>query len=126
MPLRGLLMDYAGVLTDGPELLALVERARTAGVVTALVSDAHAVPGECAVLFDAVVLGPALGVRKPDPEVFRRTAGVLGLPVGQCVVVDDQIRNIQGARAAGAVVVHHRDAATTAAEIEILLDLPPA
>jgi putative hydrolase of the HAD superfamily len=126
VPLRGLLMDYAGVLTDGPELLALVERARTAGVATALVSDAHAVPGECAVLFDAMVLGPALGVRKPDPEVFRRAAELLGLPVGQCVVVDDQIRNIRGARAAGAVVVHHRDAATTTAEIEILLDLPPA
>ncbi|GAA1302540.1 HAD-IA family hydrolase [Pseudonocardia xinjiangensis] len=126
MPLRGLLMDYAGVLTDGPDLLALVERARLAGVATALVSDAHEMPGECAALFDAMVLGPALGARKPDPEVFRRAAELLGLPVGECVVVDDQIGNIRGARAAGAVVVHHRDAATTAAEIEILLDLPPA
>lgn len=124
--LRGLMMDYAGVLTDGPAVLALVRRARAAGVATALVSDANAVPDECAAVFDALVLGPALGVRKPDPEIFRRVAEMLELPVGQCVVVDDHARNVRGAREAGAVVVHHRDVATTTAEVEILLDLPPA
>jgi HAD superfamily hydrolase (TIGR01509 family) len=126
VPLRGLMMDYAGVLTDGADVLALVGRARAAGVATALVSDAHAVPDECAAQFDAVVLGPTLGVRKPDPQIFRRVAEMLGLPVGQCVVVDDQLRNLRGAREAGAAVVHHRDAATTTAEVEILLDLPPS
>ena len=74
MALRGLLMDYGGVLTDGPELAAAVRRARAAGIATALVSDAREVPAAVAALFDAVVLGPALGVRKPDPEVFRRAA----------------------------------------------------
>jgi HAD superfamily hydrolase (TIGR01509 family) len=126
VPLRGLLMDYAGVLTDGPAVLALVRRARAAGVATALVTDGRAVPDECAATFDAVVLGPALGVRKPDPEIFRRVAELLGLPVEQCVVVDDHAGNIRGAREAGAVVVHHRDAGTTIGEVEILLDLPPA
>ena len=77
--LRGLLMDYGGVLTDGPELAAAVRRGRAAGIATALVSDAHEVPAAVAALFDAVVLGPALGVRKPDPEVFRRAAAQLGL-----------------------------------------------
>ncbi|WP_308282535.1 HAD-IA family hydrolase [Pseudonocardia nigra] len=84
-----------------------------------------AVPDDCAALFDVVALGPALGVRKPDPEVFRRVADRLGLTPAECVVVDDLPANLQGARAAGAVVVHHRDAATTIAEVEILLDLPP-
>jgi FMN phosphatase YigB (HAD superfamily) len=125
VPLRGLLMDYQGVLTDGAAVVELVGRARAAGVATALVSDAHAVPDDCAAQFDAVVLGPSLGVRKPDPEVYRRVAGMLGLPVAQCLVVDDQLRNLRGAREAGAVVVHHRDAVTTTAEVEILLELPP-
>jgi len=118
-------MDYQGVLTDGAAVVELVGRARAAGVATALVSDAHAVPDDCAAQFDAVVLGPSLGVRKPDPEVYRRVAGMLELPVAQCLVVDDQQRNLRGAREAGAVVVHHRDAATTTAEVEILLELPP-
>src|SRR6201991_824278 len=112
-------MDDQGVLTDGSAVVELVGRARAAGVATALVSDAHAVPDEYAAQFDAVVLGPSLGVRKPDPEIYRRVAGLLGLPVAECVVVNDQPRNLRGAREAGAVVVHHQDAATTAAEVGI-------
>jgi HAD superfamily hydrolase (TIGR01509 family) len=121
--LRGLVVDYGGVLTEGPEVLDVVRRARAAGRPVALLSDAHAVPEECAAAFDVVVLGPALGVRKPDPEVFRRAAGRLGLAPQECVVVDDAVANVRGARAAGAVVVHHVDPAATVAEVEILLDL---
>ncbi len=88
-----------------------------------LLSDAHAVPDDCAAAFDVVVLGPSLGVRKPDPEVFRRVAGLLGVSVSECVVVDDLARNIRGARAAGAVGVHHRDLDATVAEVGILLEM---
>ena len=114
-------MDYGGVLTDGPEPAAAVRRARAAGVATALVSDADEVPAAVAALFDVVVLGPTLGVRKPDPEVYRLTAGRLGLTPQECVVVDDRLVNLRGARLAGAVVVHHHDAASTVEELEVLL-----
>ena len=124
--LRGLLMDYGGVLTDGPELAEVVRRARAAGIATALVSDACEVPVAVAALFDAVVLGPALGVRKPDPEVFRRAAAQLGLTPAACVVVDDHPANLRGARAAGAVVVYHTDAATTVDELRVLFGFPGA
>lgn len=121
MRLCGLVMDYGGVMTDGPVMEDAVRSARAIGVVTALVTDAHAVPDGCAALFDLVVLGPALGVRKPDPELFRRVAHRLGLDPAQCVVVDDLPANVAGARAAGAVVVRHRDAAETVAELDLLL-----
>ena len=120
MRLRGLLMDYGGVLTDGPALVEAVRRARAAGIATAMVSDAREVPDAVAALFDLVVLGRSLGVRKPDPEVFRRTAERLGLTASECVVVDDQPANIRGARAAGAVVIHHVDAAATVEELDVL------
>jgi putative hydrolase of the HAD superfamily len=119
-------MDYAGVLTEAPELLDLVGRARAAGARTALVTDAHAVPDGVADAFELVVLGPALGVRKPDPEIYRRVGARLGVRAEDCVVVDDQPRNVRGARAAGAVVVHHESGEGTAAEVEILLGLPAA
>lgn len=122
MRLRGLLVDYGGVLTDGPLPAAAVRRARSAGIATALVSDAHVVPADVAALFDAVVLGPSLGVRKPDPEVFRRAARQLGLTPAECVVVDDHPANVRGARAAGAVVIHHVDAETTVDELEVLFE----
>ena len=121
MALRGLLMDSGGVLTDGPEPAAAVRRARAAGIATALVTDAREVPPEVAALFDVVVLGPTLGVRKPNPDVFRRAAERLGLTPDECVVVDDQIANVRGARAAGAVVIHHTDAAATVEELRLLL-----
>jgi HAD superfamily hydrolase (TIGR01509 family) len=117
-------MDYAGVLDDDPELLDLVRRARAAGAPTALVTDAHAVPDGFEELFDVLVLGPSIGVRKPDPEVYRRVAGLLGRRVGECVVVDDSARNVRGAREAGAVAVHHQRDSSTVTDVEILLDLP--
>jgi HAD superfamily hydrolase (TIGR01509 family) len=123
MSLRALVMDYAGVLTDGPRLLELVRRVRAAGSPTALVTDADAVPDACAAAFDLVVLGAALGVRKPDPEVYRQVAARLGVAVTDCVVVDDHARNVRGARAAGAVIVHHGDEETTIAEVAALFDL---
>jgi HAD superfamily hydrolase (TIGR01509 family) len=123
MALPALVMDYAGVLTDGPRLLELVQRVRAAGSPTALVTDADTVPDACAAAFDLVVLGAALGVRKPDPEVYRRVAARLGVAVTDCVVVDDHARNVRGARAAGAVIVHHHDEETTIAEVAALFDL---
>jgi HAD superfamily hydrolase (TIGR01509 family) len=124
VPLRGLVVDYAGVLTEAPELLDLVARAEAGDVRTALVTDAHAVPEPVANAFDLVVLGPALGVRKPDPELYRRVAARLRLRAEDCVVVDDQLRNLRGARSAGAVVVHHETGPVTADEVEALLGLP--
>jgi DNA-binding MarR family transcriptional regulator len=126
VPLRGLLMDYSGVLDEDPGMLEMVRRAAAAGIATALVSDAPAVPEETAAAFDLVVLGAALGVRKPDPEIYRIVAERLGVQVTECVVVDDADRNVRGARAAGAVVVHHWSPARTISEVEILLDLPAA
>jgi HAD superfamily hydrolase (TIGR01509 family) len=119
-----LVMDYAGVLTDGPELLALVRRVRASGTPTALVTDADAVPEECGASFDLVVLGSMLGARKPDPQLYRLVAARLGVPVSGCVVVDDHLRNVRGARAAGAVVVRHQDEAATVSELSVLFDLP--
>jgi HAD superfamily hydrolase (TIGR01509 family) len=124
MRVHGLVMDYAGVLTDGPEVLDLVHRARAAGVPTALVSDAESVPEACSAAFDLVVLGAALGPRKPDPDLYRLVAARLGVAVGACVVVDDHARNVRGARTAGAVVVHHHRPDATIAEVEALLELP--
>lgn len=121
--LRALVIDYGGVLTDGPSMLGLVARVRAAGNACALVTDAHAVPDGVAEMFDLVVLGPALGARKPDPEVFRRVAAVLEVTAAECVVVDDLARNVRGARAAGSVTVLHRAPTETIAEVEILFGL---
>jgi beta-phosphoglucomutase len=38
---------------------------------------------------------------KPDPEVFLKAAGRLGIPPGWCVVVEDAVFGVQAAKAGG-------------------------
>ncbi|MFC7341500.1 HAD-IA family hydrolase [Saccharopolyspora griseoalba] len=131
MDLRGLLLDYAGVLDDpgragGEELpmLALARHARKAGLRTALVSNAAGIADpRLPELFDAVVLSGVEGVAKPSPEIYWLTAHRLGLEPQECVMVDDLPRNVAGAVDAGMVGVHHRDVESTLTEFTALFDL---
>ena len=54
-----------------------------------------------------------VGLRKPDPEIYRLAAERIGLPPEQIVFVDDLAANVRGAAAVGMVGVHHTDLATT-------------
>lgn len=52
--------------------------------------------------FDAVVLSPVCGIRKPDPEIYRLACKELGLEPAQCASVADNLdRDITGAKTAG-------------------------
>lgn len=57
--------------------------------------------------FDGVVDIVALNfVNKPNPEAYRTAMQLLGLPVGgQCVLVDDQVRNLKPAMDLGWITV---------------------
>lgn len=120
----GLIVDYGGVLDEGPLLLDYARRARAAGIRTAVFSGGHAVPDECHDGFDVVLLGAVGGARKPAPAAFAAAASELGLAPGACVVVDDLAVNVRGAAAAGAIGVQHDDARRTLAELETLLGVP--
>lgn len=128
--LRGLLLDYAGVLDDPgratadlPPLLEVACHARRYGISTAVVSNASALPDpRIADLFDAVVLSGAVAVAKPSREIYLLTARRLGLEPRQCVFVDDLQRNVAGAVDAGMAGVHHRDVDSTIAELTVLFD----
>ncbi len=50
---------------------------------------------------DVICDGTHTGVLKPDPQAYRACTDALGLAPGDCVFVDDQPRNIEGARAVG-------------------------
>jgi HAD superfamily hydrolase (TIGR01509 family) len=55
--------------------------------------------------FGAVVCGADVTHGKPHPEVFLKTAKALGIAPQNCLVVEDAVRGIEAARAAGMVVV---------------------
>ena len=52
-------------------------------------------------IFDAIVSGEDVHRGKPDPEVYLLAAEHVGVVPDQCIVVEDAIAGIEGARAAG-------------------------
>ncbi|HYY09403.1 MAG TPA: HAD-IA family hydrolase, partial [Kineosporiaceae bacterium] len=82
----------AGLAELDAGMLGIVRRAHAAGVRTALLSNSWGdhYPDELFDgLFDAVVISGRVGMRKPDAEIFRHTAELLGLEPAECVMVDD-------------------------------------
>ncbi|MEI6504145.1 MAG: HAD family phosphatase [Armatimonadota bacterium] len=66
--------------------------------------------------FDVVVTGDDVERKKPDPQIYRRTAERLGVPPERCVVFEDAPAGVQAAKAAGMACV----AVTTSAPAEEL------
>jgi beta-phosphoglucomutase len=61
--------------------------------------------------FDEISDGNNISRSKPDPEVFLEAAGYLGVPAGECVVIEDAVAGVEAAHAAGMVAVSMGDAA---------------
>jgi HAD superfamily hydrolase (TIGR01549 family) len=87
-------------------LRALVER----GIACAIVSNALSGAGSRRLVREhglepylaAQVYSDEAGVRKPNPEIFRIAAGRIGVALGECWYVGDQIdRDVLGGRRAG-------------------------
>ena len=118
-----LLVDDLGVLSATPDgsLRPYVECARRSGLLTAVLSNADgpARPGLAGL--GPVVLSGEVGLRKPDPAVYRLAARLLGVAPERCVVVDDVPANVRGAAAAGMTGVRHVALAVTTAELDALL-----
>lgn len=58
-------------------------------------------PDQLTASFDAVVLSGESGVAKPYKEAFDSVASQLGVTPGECVMIDDSQRNVEGAELAG-------------------------
>jgi 2-haloacid dehalogenase len=52
-------------------------------------------------LFEDIVVSGVERVAKPDPTIFGLLADRTGLPLGECVFVDDKPENVEAARSAG-------------------------
>lgn len=68
--------------------------------------------------FDAVITGDDVDRKKPDPQIYLRTAERLGLPPGRCLVFEDAPAGVAAAKAAGMACV----AVLTSAPAEELQD----
>ena len=105
-------------------MIGIVRAARAAGVRTGLLSNSWGLdyPRDgWDTLFDTVVISGEVGLRKPDPAIYRLAAERLRLSPAEVVFVDDLAPNVRAAAAVGMVGVHHTAVETTADELEVLL-----
>jgi HAD superfamily hydrolase (TIGR01509 family) len=102
---------FAEGLVWRPGALELLLAVRAAGVPTALVTSTGRRLVEVALQtlgrenFDVVVVGDEVKAPKPDPEPYRTAADLLGVPITECVAVEDSPTGVTSALAAGAAVL---------------------
>jgi putative hydrolase of the HAD superfamily len=119
-----------------PAMVGAVRALRDAGLPLALLSnnvapmDRTGPLGELLALFDAVVESSTEGVRKPEPEIYRRALTRLSEAVGRpieaadCAYLDDLGINLKPARALGFSTIKVVDPAAALAELSELVGVP--
>ena len=132
--LRGLIIDYAGVL-DGPEeelerWRALFAAIKAADVSIAILSNEPGGPEaerirewEYRGIVDAVLMSGEIGVEKPEFGAFQAAADALDLDLNECVVVDDNIHYIRAGVDIGLVCFLHTAFDRTAVQLSSVYDL---
>ncbi|WP_019635074.1 HAD family hydrolase [Actinomadura atramentaria] len=124
----GLLGRVLADLRPCQPILDLVARARAEGIKTAVLSNSWGTgeydPYDGYDLderFDAVVISDRVGLRKPDPRIYRLCVEKIGLTASECVFVDDTAHNLPPAEDLGMATVLFTDVAAGVPQIEALL-----
>lgn len=132
--MRGLIVDYVGVLDGNEEdqrrWRELFAAAKKNGVGTAILSNDAGGPSaepirewEYRGIVDAVLLSGEIGAEKPETAAFQAAADSMGLPMNDCVLVDDSILNVRSAVEAGLVGVYYQQFDRAVVEITGLFDI---
>jgi epoxide hydrolase-like predicted phosphatase len=110
------------------DMITAVGQAKLAGTKTGLLSNSWGTgtyPRDVIdPLFDVIVISGEVGMRKPDPEIFRLTADKLGVQPEECVFVDDHPGHLKAALELGMKTVLHRSPKETIEELERILEKP--
>ncbi|TAJ41860.1 MAG: HAD family hydrolase [Reyranella sp.] len=75
-------------------------------------------------LFEHVVESSKLGLRKPDPLIYRHACDLLDVPPESCIYLDDLGINLKPARAMGMRTIKVGDPDEAIAELEAMVGIP--
>lgn len=121
---HGLLARLFSFMHGDPAVQHLVQDVRRTGVETALLSNSwgNNYPwGQLNELFGLAVISSDIGLRKPDPTIYRLVLERLSLPAERTVFVDDGRPNIEAADRLGMHTVLHENAEKTRARLAEML-----
>jgi putative hydrolase of the HAD superfamily len=91
------------------------------GLLTNVSSDAYRFVEPIASHFDAVVASYQVRLAKPDVAIFEIMADRLGVDVAECIMIDDNETNCEGARAAGMEAICYTTLADTKTQLATFL-----
>jgi len=110
-----LIDTFLGLVDEIPDKLgarALVLAAKEAGMRVAVASSSPSrvvrrvlEARGLAPLFDVFVTGDEVARKKPDPEIFLLAAERCGVPPAHCLVLEDSMPGVLGAKRAGIPVI---------------------
>jgi FMN phosphatase YigB (HAD superfamily) len=105
---------FRAVYSPREEVFALVRQLRENGHKTSLLSNTEAPAMEFFLelgydVFDTLTFSCAEGAFKPEREIYEIAARKLGTAPAQCVLIDDRLDFIEGARNAGMKGIVYKD-----------------
>jgi len=105
---------FRAVYRPRQEVFALARRLRDRGCKTSLLSNTEAPAMEFFfelgyAMFDALTFSCAEGAFKPQRQVYEVAAKSLGVAPAQCVLLDDRLDFVEGARNAGMKGIVYED-----------------
>jgi len=86
-------------------------------------SEKAAQVAEIMALFDVVIESSKVGIRKPDPEIYRMTCEQMSIQPEETIYLDDLGINLKPARALGMSTIKVLNADQALDELETLLDM---
>jgi putative hydrolase of the HAD superfamily len=79
---------------------------------------------EVMALFDHIIESAKIGLRKPDPQIYRMMVEALAVDPKRCIYLDDLGINLKPARQMGMTTIKVRDAGQALNELEAAIGLP--
>jgi HAD superfamily hydrolase (TIGR01509 family) len=106
MTLEELRLAWNDIFSPMPEMLAVVKETPRPRYLLSTTNEPHVSWlrerfGYVFELFDRCFLTCEIGLRKPDPALFRYVESVSGQPPQRHLLIDDLAENVAGAQAAG-------------------------
>ena len=124
---RALMECIALAAEPRPRMLEAVRRIRCGGLRAAALTN-NWVGEETGAdilkpFFDVFVESSVVGLRKPDPRIYRHTCDAIGVAPSEAIFLDDIGQNLKAARALGMTTIKVDDPDIALRELEALLGL---
>jgi putative hydrolase of the HAD superfamily len=124
---RALMERIAEAAEPRPRMLEAVRRIRSGGLRAGALTNNWIGDGMSAgvlkPLFDVFVESSVVGLRKPDPRIYRHACDAIGVAASEAIFLDDIGRNLKAARALGMTTIKVDDPDDALRELEALLGL---